>query len=104
MAKELDLPKRKTVTRAQNDPLTGGERKELGQLKREKEKWDDSIRATVVATQYCVSQGRPVTRDETWNELRNHRLGEIPGTTFEKIWKAIPQKCRHAGGRPKKAK
>jgi hypothetical protein len=104
LAKELGLSRRKIAVRTPSDPLTSSEHRDLGQLRTEKEKWDDSIRAAVVATQYCVSQGRAVTRHEIWDELIKHRLDKIPDTTFEKIWKAIPQKYRHVGGRPRKAK
>jgi hypothetical protein len=105
LANELGLPRKQVNIECEScDPLSGRERQELGRLRREKEKWDDSIRAAVVATQYCVLRGFSVTRRETWEELGRHKLAKIPDTVFEKIWKAIPQEYRHAGGRPLRAK
>jgi hypothetical protein len=84
--------------------MTAKQSREFGQLKLEKKKWDQSIKAAVEATLFCKDQKIPVTRNQLWDHLLKNKLGDIPDTTFEKIWKAIPQKYRSKGGRPKKAK
>jgi hypothetical protein len=83
--------------------MTAEESREYGQLKIEKIKWDKSINAAVHATIFCIDQEKPVTRKQLRNHLSEKKLEDIPDTTFEKIWKAIPQEYRSAGGRPPKA-
>lgn len=82
--------------------LDGKERQELGRLRKAKEKWDDSIHAAVIATQFCIEQNDRVTKKLLWDKLDQQKYGKIPNTVFEKIWKAIPQKYRNIGGAPKK--
>lgn len=77
--------------------------REFGQLKLEKKKWDKSIKASVQATLFCKDQKTPVIRKQLWDHLLEKKLADIPDTTFEKIWKAIPQQYRSTGGRPSKA-
>lgn len=85
----------------ENPELTGEEKRELSQLRRQKEKWDQSIQASAKASQFAFSENRRITRNELWTELKNHGFKDIPDTTFEKIWKAIPEQYRNQGGRPK---
>ncbi len=83
--------------------LTSEEAIELGRLRTEKTKWNDSIVAAVKAALFCSRQGRPVTRKQLHDELYRLKLDLIPNTTFDRIWKAIPQDLRHLGGAPKKS-
>ena len=81
--------------------LTGDERRELGQLRTEKKKWDASINASVKIGLFVSEQTGPLKRDDVKNEL--YKIdSSLPDTTFEMIWKAIPDQYRHKGGRPKK--
>lgn len=83
---------------ALDKPLDGKERRELGRLHREKEKWEVSIKAAVHATLFC--QGKKVKRDELKDELYKF---DLPDTTFERIWKALREKnLTNKGGRPRK--
>jgi hypothetical protein len=74
-------------------------------LRKEKIKWDDSIKAAVIATEFCCKQENPVTRLLLKDELAKHgygKPGKISDFVLEKIWKALPQKYRSTGGRPLK--
>jgi hypothetical protein len=82
--------------------MAAKEAREFGRLKLEKKKWDKSIKASVQATLFCKDQKTPVTRKQLWDHLSEQKLADIPDTTFEKIWKAIPQHYRSTGGRPSK--
>ena len=75
--------------------------RELGQLRREKEKWDASINVAVKIGVYCHEQNKELTRKEIW-EYVIHIDKNLPDTTIEKIWKAIPEQFRSKGGRPQK--
>jgi len=81
--------------------LTGKEKRALGQLRREKEKWDSSINAAVQIGIYCKEQDRIFLRDEIKDKVYDIDK-KLPHTTFEKIWKALPAQYRHQGGKPKK--
>ena len=86
----------------QGKDLDGNERRELGRLRQEKEKWDASIEAAVVASLFGSRRERAVTRAELWEELQENGFGQIPDSNFEKIWKALKGKgLTHTGGRPK---
>ncbi|GAG37422.1 unnamed protein product, partial [marine sediment metagenome] len=50
---------------------------------------------------FCSRQDRPVTRKQLHDELYRLKLDSIPDTTLDRIWKAIPEKFRNLGGRPK---
>jgi hypothetical protein len=82
---------------------TAGSAAELGSLRTEKEKWDASI---VAATEigllfYEGGLTKPTTRDAFMEEFRD-KVGGLPDTTIEKIYKALPPEYRHKGGKPKK--
>lgn len=77
------------------------ERRELGQLRREKEKWNSSIEAAVKIGMYCQEQDRVLTRAEVEDQMLKID-GTLPHTAFEIIWKAIPEKYKSKGGRPSK--
>lgn len=85
----------------EREALVAKDRRELGQLRNEKAKWDESIRATVHAVLFCTTQEKPVTRKKLWGELEEKGCGSIADSTFQKIWKAIPDQYRHKGGRPR---
>lgn len=82
--------------------LSPKEVRELGQLRKEKNKWDKSIVAAIETAFFCKDQKIPVTKNQLWNNLEKKKLADIPNTTFEKIWKSIPEAFRSSGGRPKK--
>lgn len=95
-------PKSPSQSEVKAGPLDAKERRRLGQLRKEKEKWDESIRATAHAVLFCTDQEKPVTRGQLWDELSQAGYKKLADTTLEKIWKAIPGKYRHVGGRPRK--
>jgi hypothetical protein len=75
------------------------ERRELGQLRGEKEKWDSSIEIAMQIGMYCQEQNRELNRKEV--EVQAFKIDKnLPYSTFEKIWKAIPKKFKSKGGRP----
>lgn len=86
-----------------SESLTGKERRELGQLRTEKKKWNASITAAVQIGMWVLSQDGNLKRKDV--EAKLHAIDPaIPNTTFEEIWKAIPPEYRHSGGRPKNKK
>lgn len=85
----------------ENSDLNAKEKRELGQLRKDKEKWDDSIKATVIALEYCKNSDRRVLKKDLSDCLSQNGFN-LPETTFRKIWDAIPQDYRHTGGRPPK--
>ncbi len=82
------------------DPISGEERRELGMLKQQKEKWERAIEATVEAV--LVAQKKKVTRDELTEHLDAF---DLPFTTLEVIWKSLREKGFTKGpGRPTREK
>ena len=77
------------------------EARKLGQLEREKEKWNDSIISSVQIGMWAAGKKELFRRDDVKDKLCEINP-DIPDTVFEKIWKAIPEEKRHKGGRPKK--
>jgi len=96
------LPEKDIYSGQETAHLSSIDAKELGRLRREKEKWDKSIEAAVTAALFCFDQGERITRKQLWSVLSEKGFRDIPDTTFDKIWKAIPSKYRNLGGRPKK--
>lgn len=83
--------------------LSGKERRELGQLRNEKETRNQAIEAAVHLALFCADSNSKITRKEADSELAKHNLYVgLPETTIRKIWKSIPAKHRNTGGRPKK--
>lgn len=77
------------------------DKRKLGQLRREKEKWNSSIDVAVKIGIFCQQENRVFNRHEIEDEV--FRIDKnLPHTTFERIWKAIPQQYKSKGGRPKK--
>jgi len=86
-----------------NHGLDAKEKRELGQLRREKEKWDTSLNAAVQIGIFCHEQNREVTRDKVWSKA--YEIDDsLPETAIEKIWKSIPGNYKSKGGRPPKDK
>jgi len=73
---------------------------ELGRLRREKEKWDSAIDVAVKIGLFCHEQNKKLKRKEVWDHVI-HIDKNLPDTTIEKIWRAIPKQYRSQGGRPK---
>ena len=83
-------------------PLTGKEARELGQLRTEKKKWDASIEAAVKIGFWAATKEKILIRRIVKDKL--YKIdNSIADSTFEKIWKAIPEKKRSKGGKPKKS-
>ncbi len=88
----------------EKESLTPNEKRELGRLRNEKIKWDSSIKAATIAGIFCGTQSQLITKKKLRKELESHKLYlNLSDTTFEKIWKAIPEKHKNLGGRPRKS-
>jgi hypothetical protein len=81
--------------------LTAQEARELGELRKEKAKWNSSIAVAVQAGIHFANFGRQIIRDEL-QDFINKMDKNIPNTTIDKIWKAVPDKYKKGPGRPKK--
>lgn len=75
---------------------------ELGTLRNEKLKWDASIRAAAeIGLLFFEGElPKPTTKDAFVKEF-NSKVGGLPDTTVEMIYKALPSEYRHKGGKPK---
>lgn len=81
--------------------LTDKEKRRLGQLLREKVKWDKSLEAAVHIGLFCAQLNHHITRAELEDEI--YKIDpDLPNTTVDRIWRAIPEQHRKAAGRPKK--
>jgi hypothetical protein len=81
--------------------LDAKDKRQLGQLKREKEKWNASLDVAIQIGVFCREQTIPVTRSMVWDkvfEIDN----TLPDAVIERIWKSIPEQYKSKGGRPKK--
>lgn len=86
----------------QSGSLDAKEARELGLLRREKAKWESSIKVALQIGMHCINLDHQITRDE----LTDAAYGidaELPDTTIDKIWQAIPDKYKKGAGRPRKA-
>jgi hypothetical protein len=91
----------------QRDKLSANDARELGRLKNEKRKWDDSISAAVkigISCQKLQLEGHEITRANLTDEIFKLGYKKLPDTTIDKIWKAIPESYRKKAGRPSKEK
>jgi hypothetical protein len=79
--------------------IKGNDKRELGRLKREKKKWDLSIKAALEVGLLCNQSEEPLKRADLRDFLYNKNF-DLPDTTIEKIWKAIPEKLKKSAGRP----
>jgi hypothetical protein len=84
------------------EPLNGKERRELGQLRDEKKKWDLSLKAAVQIGIFCSNKPDASVTKAMVQDILNNEFGQLPSTTINKIWKAVPDKFTKKAGRPKK--
>nr|MBL0717639.1 hypothetical protein [Desulfobacterales bacterium] len=83
------------------ETLDAKKARKLGQLEREKERWDDSIISSVKIGMWAAGEKNLLRREDVsikFYEINKEGFESV----FEKIWKAIPQEKRNKGGRPKK--
>jgi hypothetical protein len=95
-------PPEEPTKKTDPEPLPAKEKRELGQLRNEKMKWDESIKATFHICSFCKDkEDGSVTRDMVRDQIHKY-FPQLPETTIDKIWKAIPPNYRNKGGRPRK--
>jgi hypothetical protein len=83
------------------------EKKELGQLRNEKSKWDDSIKASFQIGIYCrelSEQDKKITHSMLDQKIFDLGFKDLPDSTIELIWKGISENYRQKAGRPRKRK
>jgi hypothetical protein len=76
--------------------LTGKEKRELGQLRTEKRKWDDSLKAAVQIGIFCAelhSSNKELKKSDFRQEMYEVNPN-LPESTQEQIWKSIPSKYK----------
>lgn len=78
------------------------ERRELGQLRRDQEKWDLSISASIAVGKALTTGGR-FTKEDVWKVIVDAGIdrNDLPNTTFKRIWDRVPEGFRKGRGRPK---
>jgi hypothetical protein len=81
-------------------PIAGEDARELGRLRAEKKKWEASILAAVQAGIHCSEMDGVITRDQLTDFIL--KIQNLPYTTIDKIWNALPDKYKKKAGRPKK--
>jgi hypothetical protein len=83
--------------------LDADTKRELAVLKNEKLKWDASIAAAVqIGLLFWEGElSKPTTKEAFISEF-NEKVGGLPDTTVEMIYKALPTEYRNRGGKPKK--
>lgn len=75
--------------------------RQFGMLKRQKRKLDASIVAAVQIGIYCANADNRITRDEMGDMI--YKIdNDIPKSTSELIWQALPDQMKKGPGRPKK--
>ncbi|MCK4815709.1 hypothetical protein KA005_08065 [bacterium] len=95
------LPQKESRELGKESRELGKESRELGQLRAEKSKWDESIKAAVHIGQWLATLDNSIIRQNFLDEIQNQRF-KLSATTEDKIWKAIPDKYKHGSGRPPK--
>jgi len=85
----------------QKSGLSPEEARELGKLRMEKENWNRSIAAAVDVGIFCACHEGFILKKEITDHIYRF-YSELPDTTIEKIWKAIPEVYKKKAGRPKK--
>ena len=86
---------------SQEFSLSASEKRKLGRLEREQEKWDATI---VAAFQMGLlasgrAKGNPFKRDELFSEIDKLGLG-LAAENLNRIWRAIPDIYKKGPGRP----
>lgn len=86
---------------AEQTPLTKSEKQELGRLRKEKEKWDESISASVSIGIWLTELKYKITHKELEAQILK-AFPDIPKSTInKKIWEAIPEDYKNTGGAKK---
>ena len=91
----------------ESNRLPKNDARELGRLRQEKSKWDNSIKAAVLIGIFCdqlSTEGIKITKAKLQDEIHKIGFKDLPKTTIEKIWKALPEQHRKKAGRPPKEK
>ncbi len=86
-----------------NVSLDAKEKRELGQLRSEKKKWEASLKVAVRIGIFCQEMNRPLKGSELEDKMREIDKN-IKDTTIRMIRKAMPDEYKDNGGRPKKNK
>ncbi len=88
------------------ETLTAKERRELGQLRIEKQKWNESISAAVAAGFHFANwpDGKTFTKDQLERFIREAGYKSLPDSTVAKIRSALPDEMKNRGGRTKGSK
>ncbi|MBC2713538.1 MAG: hypothetical protein HGJ94_21830 [Desulfosarcina sp.] len=86
-----------------NSDLNGKDRQELGRLRNEKQKWDDSIAAAVRIGIFCKEIAEPLKKDVLTDKISDMGY-HLPDTTIIKIWRSVPEEFRKKAGAPRKIK
>jgi len=81
--------------------LSPTEKRHYGQLKAERDTFDDAIGATVKAVLYCQKIGKRITKPELFDYLKDISP-DLPVTTMNKIRNALPQQFKKGPGAPLK--
>ncbi len=75
--------------------------RELGLLRKQREKMESSIEVAVHVGIFCSTTGHPIIR----REIEDVVFGldqKIPDVNIDKMWRVIPEKFKKGAGRPKK--
>jgi len=91
--------KKKVPDQCKTDPAIATE---LGTLRNEKLKWDTSIRAAaeIGLLFYEGELPKPTTKAAFVKDFSS-KVGGLPDTTVEMIYKSLPTEYKHKGGKPK---
>jgi hypothetical protein len=85
-------------------PLTKHESQELGRLRIEKEKWNDSIKASIELGLWLGGINYKITHFDLKEKILS-KFPDIPAITINDIiWKAIPPEYKNTGGAKKQKK
>lgn len=95
-----------SVEKESYESLSGSDKSNLERLKRESSKWEEAIVAAVKASwNYSqLEEGEIITRAVFERYIYSEGHKTLPTTTIDKIWKALPERIKSRGGRPKGAK
>jgi hypothetical protein len=92
-----------TMELQEAETLSVKEKRELGRLRKEKGKWNESIEAAVEAGLHYAKfpEGETLTKDAFADFIYEAGFKTLPDSTVEKIRAALPDEIKHKGGRPK---
>lgn len=89
-----------SVSFDEKEHIDAKEKRELGQLRREKEKWDASMKVAVRIGIFCREQDRELNWAEVYDKAQTID-SSLPEKTIRQVWNAIPPQYRSKGGYPK---